>query len=87
MLRVVLEKNQRVEMDKTAILDYLKHGKEVAAAPGFVRDKVTKQRTPITLFAYSDGVFEWTSSEIYHVENYNYQLPELFLEYIRNSLH
>lgn len=87
MLRIVLEKKQRVESDKEAILDYLRRGKEVAAAPGFVRDKVTKERTPITLFAYSDGVFEWTSSEIYHVENYNYQLPDLFLEYIRKNVH
>ena len=87
VLHVTLEKSRRIEPDKKNIVEYLKKGTEVAAAPGFVRDQVTQSRTPIALYAYSDGVFEWTSNEIYHVENYDYQLPQPFLEYIRDHIH
>lgn len=59
--------------DKKKILTYLKNGTEDAVAPGYVVDHVTGERTDIELIAYTDGMFDWTTDQIYHFETYGEQ--------------
>ena len=67
---------------KEEILRHLKNGKEIAIAAGRARDIFTGKEIPGSLFAYSDGVFEWRSDEIYYFEKYNIKLEDEFIAHV-----
>ena len=65
--------------DKTKVLQYLKKSPVIAAAPGFVTDRITGDRVTGELLAYCDGKYHWNSEDIYYFETYNITLPDDFI--------
>lgn len=70
------------EQERNKVLQYLKSGEVIAAAPGYVQNHVTGGYTRINLLAYSDGTHDWTSEDIFNFENNNEDFDEGLINYI-----
>lgn len=69
--------------DKTQILKYLQSFNEPSAYTSQpVIDKFTGKELERVNNAFSDGVYTWYVSEIYHFEKYNLKLNDDFVEYV-----
>ena len=67
--------------NKSQILSYLADGETVACASGYARDIFTGQN--IGMFGdrtFSDGVWCWTTEDIYHFEKYDAALDPEFVK-------
>lgn len=68
--------------EKNKILAYLRTGEEIAVAPGYAQDHVTGEYTRTELVAYSDGTFDWTSEDIYNLEEHDEIFDKDLIEHI-----
>ena len=66
--------------NKDKILYHLKHGLDIAYAPGHFVD-VIDGKTLIKAVCYTDGVYSWRSDVPYYYEHYNIDFPQDFIEY------
>ncbi len=64
---------------KEKILAYLKSGEIIKKADEKFTDAINSKEIDHTPLCYCDGEYEWTTEEIYYVENYNLALSEEFL--------
>lgn len=71
---------------KEKILAYLKRFPECAFTSAPVKDAFTGKIVYDANNARTDGVFQWSESEIYHFEKYNLKLNNDFIEYVLNRL-
>lgn len=69
---------------KEKILAYLKRFPECAFTSAPVKDAFTGNVVYDANNARTDGVFQWSESEIYHFEKYNLKLNNNFIEYVLN---
>lgn len=68
---------------KGTVLRHLKSFQPYAAAGGPFEDMVTgEDQWGKQFLAYSDNGWNWTSSEIYHLEKYDLELKPEFIEYV-----
>lgn len=69
--------------NKSQILDYMKSFSEPTAYTSQpVIDRFTHLELNKINNAFSDGVYTWYMSEIYHFEKYNLKLNDDFIEYV-----
>ena len=68
--------------EKETVLKYLRNGKDTAAYAGIAKDILTGEEIPGQWLLLSDGVFEWSTDEIYYFEKYNIKLEDEFIEYV-----
>lgn len=71
--------------NKNRILQYLRSGKVIAAAPGRMWDVFSDKPIPGEMLAYSDGTYYWGSEAIYYFDKYNMKLPDEFVCRILNQ--
>ena len=71
--------------NKSKILEYLNGFDPVAVRCSHIYDHVADQRTNLSTFIYSDDVYKWNSSEIYHFEKYDMELDKDFIEYVMSK--
>lgn len=67
---------------KAKVLNYLKSSKPSYFTTAKIVDNISKQKLHRTDNVYTDGVYEWSESDIYHFENYNMPLCGAFIEHI-----
>ena len=60
------------------ILDYLKNGEVIMAAPSRAIDVISGKRINQTNSILTDGEYTWSGSLSYYVQTYNLKLPEDF---------
>ncbi len=78
--------HENVPENKNIILDYLKHGRDVASSPGYLYDKINGETLLRNPTCYTDGKYYWRSDLIYYYEKYNVELPDDFIKYVlKNS--
>ena len=70
--------------EKAALIAYMSDRKYLFGAS---TKKLTDLVTGETVYSrchhlYNDGVYEWTSSEIYHLEKYDLKLSEAFIRHV-----
>ena len=70
--------------EKQKVLNYLKSFEKSAYTSAPVFDAFTKENLDVIDDAYSDGVYTWYESEIYHFEKYNLKLNDNFIQYVLN---
>lgn len=70
---------------KQAVLKYLRSFNSVAIAAGYPEDIVTGEMVMIPYYAYRDGEFCWNSSDIYHLEKYDIELNQEFVDKVLSS--
>lgn len=69
--------------DKDTVLQYLKKfDKDCIVLTCASTDFVTGQLLKSSIFVYNDGVYCWTSEEIYHFEKYDMKLNDDFIKYV-----
>lgn len=68
--------------DKRKILAYLKNGKEIARAPGYLHDRINGESRLPNPACFTDGTYSWRSDLIYYYEKYNIELPKDFIEHV-----
>ena len=68
------------------ILDYLNKGELFLGSPGLVNDVLSKDGAVIgSLGIYTDGEWAWPSDLAFYVSKYKVDLPEVFLDHIKNN--
>ena len=73
--------------NKDVILQYLKNfNKECIVLTCASTDFVTGQLLKSSIFVYNDGVYCWTSEEIYHFEKYDMKLNDDFIQYVLDKI-
>ena len=72
---------------KAHVLQYMKRGKVIAAAPGRMRDVFTGEVIRGEMLVYSDGLYFWGTESIYYFEKYNLKLPGAFVEHAMRSMY
>lgn len=74
----------KLESDtKTKILSYLKSFDEPSAySSAYVTDVVTNEKFDKSDNAYTDGIYTWYDSWIYHFEKYDMKLNDDFIQYV-----
>ena len=86
--------SQTPHPDKDKILVFMKQSPVAAIAPGIPTDRLTGEHIPCGLIAYEAFDYCWTSMDAWNFENYNFPLPDDFIEiaskhyldHIRNRL-
>ena len=68
-----------VAYDKEAVCEYLKRQKILGVYPRDIIDCLTGDVIASNLTIMSDGTYKYPASLIYHVENYNIDLPDEFI--------
>ena len=71
---------------KAKVLNYLKSSKPSYFTTAKIIDNISKQELHQTDNVYTDGVYEWSESDIYHFENYNMPLCGTFIEHINATI-
>ena len=76
---------------KSIVLEHLKCSEHIeAASPAILTDFITgiheKCGEYFSYRLYGDGVYAWTTSDVYHFEKYNLKLPDDFIEYVLNKV-
>ncbi len=74
--------SQSVDKNKFKILNYLKNGRVIGAAPGILKDSFTQKQIDGQWLLMTDGIYEWDTKLIYHYEKYNLVLPQEFIKNI-----
>lgn len=79
-----ISRKNYTEEEKKKILAYMKARKYLLGAS---TKKITDRVTGETVFSvcfhlYGDEEFEWNSSEIYHLEQYDLALTEEFIQHV-----
>ncbi len=74
--------SQSVDKNKSKILNYLKNGTVIGAAPGILKDSFTQKQIDGQWLLMTDGIYEWDTKLIYHYETYNLVLPQEFIKSI-----
>lgn len=69
------------ETEKKKILEYMRSFDPYAVA-GMVYDCKTGKKTKEENVGFNDGLFYWSSQDIYHVERYNASVSEAFMKMI-----
>lgn len=64
---------------KNAVLKYMSSFPITAVAAGSFEDAVTGREVDGSYTAYNDGVFRWTTCDIYHLKKYNLALNPDFI--------
>jgi len=64
---------------KAELIAYLKSGEVISAAAGRAKDLLTGKRIPEEWLTYTDGVYHWDTSVVYHVDKYDMALPDEFI--------
>ena len=72
----------KVTYDKDKIIEYLKSKKRIAGCPRAAVDCITGQEISPSFSVYSDGLYDWCDFLIYHIQNYNIDLPNEFIAHI-----
>ncbi|MGN1457590.1 MAG: hypothetical protein ACI4XP_06515 [Acutalibacteraceae bacterium] len=73
--------------EKAKILEYMKSISEpYACTTQPVVDVFTNEELEFVDNGFSDGVYLWYKSEIYHFEKYNLKLNDDFIEYVLNKV-
>lgn len=70
---------------KDVILQYLKKFPYSAYTSQPVVDVFTNEKLEFVDNGFSDGVYLWYKSQIYHFEKYNLKLNDDFIEYVLNK--
>lgn len=65
---------------KNDIINYLKNGKDDGVRCSSVYDYIGDFSTGNTVHCYTDGVYQWDDTEIYHFEKYNLKLEKAFVD-------
>lgn len=65
--------------NKSEILKHLKSGKSLFASAARVKDIFTSKATNVELCTFTDGVYTWTSEEMYYFDKYNLKLNDDFI--------
>lgn len=68
--------------ERSAIIAYMKAGKEFCASPSIRKDVVTGDRLPVYDYDLTDEVYLWNSAAIYYFEKYDFDLSEDFKKYV-----
>jgi hypothetical protein len=71
-----------VSYNKEAVIKYLGSFKHFASCPKSAIDCVTGEIISPSFRLYTDGVFCWADFLAYHIEKYNIELPDKFIEHI-----
>ncbi|MBQ9993724.1 MAG: hypothetical protein IJP17_03335 [Clostridia bacterium] len=66
--------------NKEKVLRYLKKGRVVAVAPGFLHDVISGKSINMELTTITDGEYTWRSDLIYYYEHYNVDLSDDFIK-------
>lgn len=72
--------------NKEMILDYMKHGKISAVAPGYLQDVIDNNTRINNLTCYTDGTYTWRSDVIYYFDKYNIALPNDFIDHVLRAI-
>lgn len=68
--------------DKEKVLKYIKSFKPDAIRCSLIKDYFSGEQTPLSIYVYSDGEYDWADDEIYHFEKYDIELNANFLKKI-----
>lgn len=71
-----------ITYDRNAVAAYLKAGREIAYSGKDSKDLFTGEVISPGFSLQTDGVFGWRGDLVYHVENYNIDLPKDFLMHV-----
>ena len=80
---------ERTEYDpniKNAVLQYMKTKGELCEAGGYVDDIITAKETRIEDGGFTDGIFVWSTQDIYHIEKYNASVKDEFIKHVLEKL-
>ena len=68
--------------EKEKVCKYLKSFDPKWITTGRVEDRIKKERIDICDHSYSDGIYEWSETDIYHFEKYNMPLKDEFIKHV-----
>ena len=71
----------QTKVNKSKILLYLRNGKVIAAA-GRAVDILTGEKIQEEWLLFTDGVYQWDTSLIYHFKKYDIPLPQDFINHV-----
>ncbi len=69
---------------KNIILSFMRNAPIIATPSLPVHDRMTGEEVFPANNAYSDGIFTWYESDIYHFEKYNLKLNDDFIQHVLN---
>ena len=75
-----------IDYDKKKVVLYLKNGKRIAGCPKEVIDCLTGKKIASSFGVYNDGEYEWCDFLIYHIEKYNIELPQGFIDKVMRNV-
>lgn len=83
--KALSESKQPILNDKDLVLGYMRSCTYVGWSMAYVKDEVTGIETDVTACGYRENGFQWSSSDIYHLEKYDLPLNPEFLDYVRSK--
>lgn len=75
----------KVDYNKSDIVEYLNNQKKIASCPRPAIDCITGKIISPSFSVYSDGEYEWCDFLIYHIQNYNIELEKEFVDKIARA--
>ena len=72
----------QTKVNKSKILLYLRNGEVIAAAAGRAVDILTGEKIQEEWLLFTDGVYQWDTSLIYHFNKYDIPLPQDFINHV-----